>query len=357
MGVVEGVSRAPAIWGVGVSVVGGAICYLLQTPLPWMIGPLLAMALLKFAGLDLRAPRGGREAGQIVIASALGLYFTPTVAGEVVDAGFILVAAALFAVALSYVGAFFISRFAGTDRTTAYFSSVPGGATEMAILAERFGARPDRVAVAQSLRILMVVTIVPFAFAAWGVHGTDVFQQVDVPVSGQGLAMLIACTAVGGLAFQTIRAPNAWMLGPLFVSIGLTASGVQWSSMPTVLTNAAQVMMGCALGSRFEREFIRRAPRFVAVVVASILISIIVSASFGVGLAYLSGLIIPTMVLATAPGGITEMCITAKVLRLGVPLVTAAHVTRVIIMVTTTAPMFRLVRHAWRRVMPHRKKD
>lgn len=50
------------------------------------------------------------------------------------------------------------------------------------------------------------------------------------------------------------------------------------------------------------------------------------------------------MVLATAPGGIAEMCITAKVLQLGVPLVTAAHVTRVLILVTTTAPRFRLAK-------------
>jgi len=50
------------------------------------------------------------------------------------------------------------------------------------------------------------------------------------------------------------------------------------------------------------------------------------------------------------PGGIAEMCVTAKVLQLGVPLVTA-HVTRVIILVTATAPMFRLAQHlrrSWR---------
>jgi uncharacterized protein len=38
------------------------------------------------------------------------------------------------------------------------------------------------------------------------------------------------------------------------------------------------------------------------------------------------------------------MCITAKVLQLGVPLVTAAQVTRVIILVTTTGPLFRVAR-------------
>ena len=38
------------------------------------------------------------------------------------------------------------------------------------------------------------------------------------------------------------------------------------------------------------------------------------------------------------------MCITAKVLQLGVPLVTAAHVTRVIVLVTGTGALFRLAR-------------
>jgi hypothetical protein len=62
----------------------------------------------------------------------------------------------------------------------------------------------------------------------------------------------------------------------------------------------------------------------------------------GLLLAGLGGLAMPTTVLATAPGGIAEMCITAKVLRLGAPLVTAAHVTRVSMLVTTTAPLYGL---------------
>jgi uncharacterized membrane protein AbrB (regulator of aidB expression) len=38
------------------------------------------------------------------------------------------------------------------------------------------------------------------------------------------------------------------------------------------------------------------------------------------------------------------MCITAKVLQLGVPLVTAAHVTRVIVLISTTGPSYRAAR-------------
>jgi len=341
-------ARYPALAAILACTVGGTVCAVLHTPLPWMIGPLTAMALLKFGGVDLHAPRGARAAGQLVIGTALGLYFTPLVALEVVSRWELLLAAAALATMLAYGGAWFISRFSDTDRITALFASVPGGATEMAVLGERYGARVDRIAVAQSLRILMVVIIVPFAFAAAGVKGADVYAQVDVPPSAPGLALLFACTIAGGFAFMLIRFPNAWMLGPLAMCIVLTASGVAWTSMPTLLTNAGQLLMGCALGSRFEQASMRRAPRFVLVVAASVLVAMACSVGFAALLARISLVPLPTLVLATAPGGIAEMCITAKVLQLGVPLVTAAHVTRVVILVTTTGPIFRAVRGALR---------
>ena len=70
---------------------------------------------------------------------------------------------------------------------------------------------------------------------------------------------------------------------------------------------------------------------------------------FAAGLAYWSGRPVATLILATAPGGLAEMGITAQVLRLGVPLVIAAQVVRVIILLTTTAPIFRLLRGLRRR--------
>ena len=149
--------RAPALVALATCTAGGALCYALHTPLPWMTGSLVTMAVLKFSGLAVAAPRGGRETGQLLIATALGLYFTPTVAREVLARWELLVAAAVFATVLAYIGAWMLSRWADTDRTTALFASVPGGATEMMHLGERFGARPDRIAVAQRLRILLVV--------------------------------------------------------------------------------------------------------------------------------------------------------------------------------------------------------
>jgi membrane AbrB-like protein len=135
--------------------------------------------------------------------------------------------------------------------------------------------------------------------------------------------------------------PNAFMFGPLAVAIALTVNEVRLSSVPTGFTNAAQVLIGCALGARFERRSLESAPRYVWAVLASVLAAIAIAAACAAAAALAARLPVASVVLAMAPGGIAEMCITAKVLQLGVPLVTAAHVTRVIVLILSTGPGFR----------------
>jgi len=330
---------------------GGALFSALRAPLPWMLGPLLAMALGKFLGTHLASPTGGRATGQLVIGCALGLYFTPTVAGEVAAHWYLLIAAAMLAVLLAYASGWFLMRSAGLDATTALFASVPGGAAEMTVLGERHGARSDRVVLAQALRVFIVVLIVPFVFTAIGLHGADAYRPAQFAVDAVGLLALLGTAALVGGVLAKLGMPNAWMLGPLGVTVALTFGEVNLSAVPTWLSNAAQLLIGCSLGSGFERESLRTSPRFIGMVCLSVALAMLGSALCAWGLAVLGSVPVATMVLATAPGGMAEMCVTAKVLQLGVPLVTAAHVTRVIILVTTTAPMFRLakqLRRSWR---------
>jgi membrane AbrB-like protein len=169
----------------------GAVFAWLKLPLPWMIGPLATMALCNFSGATLRAPRGGRECGQIVIGTALGLYFTPVVAREVASHWPLLLIAGVFAILTGAAAGWMLSHAGGIDRTTAFFSSVAGGAAEMTSLGERYGARPDRVALAQSVRILAVVIVVPFALTYSGVQGDDAYLPSSLPVDWPKLGLLL----------------------------------------------------------------------------------------------------------------------------------------------------------------------
>jgi membrane AbrB-like protein len=335
---------AASVGALAVALAAGMFCSQLHVPLPWMIGPMLAVAAVRIGGWHIVGPRGGRQAGQWIIGTALGLYFTPPVAARVGGIAWLLLAGALFAIALGYACGYLLARLAGTDRTTAIFASVPGGAAEMAVLGERFGARVDQVAAAQSLRILMVVVIVPSVFAALQLHGVDPFPAGATGESWPALLALLSATGAVGLGLQRIGVPNAFVLGALAVVIPLTAAGLDTSAMPRWMLNAAQLLLGCALGSRFNRGFIGRAPRFISAVMLTVALAMLFSATVAGALAWATGMHPATLVLATAPGGIAEMAITAKVLDLGVPIVTAFHVTRVILLVTCTAPLFAWLR-------------
>jgi uncharacterized protein len=345
----------PAVKGIAIGAIAALLCVALHAPLPWMIGPLVALAACRLAGIECDAPAGGRQAGQWVIGTALGLYFTPVVAELVLRLWWLILIGAFFALALGYFCGYLLTRLARVDRTTAVFASVPAGAAEMAVLGERYGARVDEVAAAQSLRLMLVVVVIPWIFALLGLHGADAFRTGATEVRGGGLAALLAFTFGGGLLLQRTRLPNAFVLGALAVAIPLTIAEVNFSAVPRWLTNIAQLLLGCALGARFERSFLTRAPRFVTAVVLSVGAAMLASALFALAIAALTDLHPATLVLATAPGGIAEMSITAKVLELGVPVVTAFHVTRVVILLTCTAPLFawlrkrRRARHSMRR--------
>lgn len=337
-------------WGgaLAVGAAAGYACALLHTPIPWMLGPLFAIALLRVAGAELVAPPAARYIGQWVIGTSLGLYFTPQVVHLVAGLWYLLVAGALFAIALGYISGVALARAAGVDKTTGIFASVPGGAAEMATLGERFGARVDRVAAAQSLRILIVVAIVPGAITALGVHGADPYVQGANVFSPEGFAVLMAATLAGSALFQWFGLPNAFVLGSLAVAIPLTFMQIDLSSLPPVVSNIGQWLLGCALGSRFQKDFLRGAHRFVAAVTLSVIISIVLSALFAVVLAWATRQEPATLVLGLAPGGIAEMAITAKVLQLGVPLVTAFHVTRLVVLLLATPLVFVRARRWYR---------
>jgi membrane AbrB-like protein len=211
----------------------------------------------------------------------------------------------------------------------------------MAVLAERYGGQVDRVAAAHSLRIMLVVLIVPLLLNAFDVHGLDPYLPSAREFSWSGFVLLALVT--GGAAYLMLRlgSPNSWMIGPLLAAAVLTALGITWSALPTPVINAGQLLIGVGLGTRFTPEFFESAPRFLAAIAAITLVYLAIAAAFGWLLALGSGLHWSTAIVATTPGGIGEMALTAKALRLGVPIVTAFHAIRMAAVVLTVGLTYR----------------
>jgi len=327
--------------GLLVCAAGGALFAWIHSPLPWMIGSIVAMAVAQMAGANFEVFPWGRNVGLVVVGTTLGLHFTSPVIHEVASYWPWFIALGFVAIGFGAMSGWVLSKLSGVDLATCYFGSMPGGASEMAMTGERHGARSELVAFAHSLRMLLTVTLFPYAITIAGFSSSDDYRAITIPFDAPKLVLLLAIGAACGWMARRIGMPTAYMIGSLLATTALTVRGVELSSVPQWLPSAAQVLLGAALGVRFDRSFLVKAPRFVASLIPSIALTLASAAFVGWALSRLSGVYLGTGLLACAPGGIAEMSITAQVLHLGVPFVTAAHAVRYIIVVLFTGLVFR----------------
>ncbi len=329
---------------------GAGLCVFIGTPLPWMIGPLLASAGASVAGARTASWRPLSNTGQWVIGTALGLYFTPQVTALVASLWWAIALAIVWALGLGLVFGGWLhrtnaSRMVGVSspvrRATSYFAGAIGGASEMTLLAEREHARTDLVAASHSLRLLLVTVTIPFAMQFSGLHGLDLNPPALRAVHWPGLVALALVTGAGAWLMERLGRANPWFMGALLVAMGLTMNSINLSGIPTWLTNAAQLLIAVSLGVRFSRAFLHAAPRWLASVALGTVCMIALCSAFAWLLTWATGLPLATLILATSPGGIAEMAITAKVLQLGVPVVTAFQVCRLVAVLVLVAPLYR----------------
>ncbi|HMN22004.1 MAG TPA: AbrB family transcriptional regulator [Ottowia sp.] len=330
------------------------LCVRWGVPVPWMIGPLLATALANSLGLPAHSLRTLRNIGQWTIAVVLGLYFTPEMGALMLRLWWAVLLGVVWALLLGLgLGRWLRRALQATLpglapaelRATSYFASSIGAASEMTLLAERAGARTDLVAAAHSVRMAVVVLSVPFlmqwAKDYWQLQAVDMAPPAPRVAEWPGLLWLVLATGAGAALMRLARGANPWFIGPLAVTVALTLSGIHWSAVPTHFSQAAQLLIGVSLGVRFSRAFWVAAPRWLAATAVGALALIALCLGFGAVLAWATGLHPMTLVLATSPGGLAEMAITAQVLQLGAPVVTAFQVCRLVAVLLLAEPVYR----------------
>lgn len=314
----------------------GYAAHLASVPLAWVIGAMLATAMLAIAGLAPPLPALGRNLGQFFLGVAIGLWFTPEAAMQASRHVGAMALAAAGTLAAGSALALVHARMARSDLTTAFLSSVPGGPAEMAILARHYGAPGAPVAIAQTLRICALVLIIPPALTWMGASGGESFAAASVRFEPIGFAALIAASLAATALAIRLRVVNAWFLAPTAVVASLTAFDIRPSSLPWPMLEACQIALGASLGAMFQRQLLREARRFLAaaVVVTGLMIGAANAMAFALG--PLTGLPFSTLALSLAPGGLSEMSLTAQVLHLAVPVITAFHLMRIFLIVLLT---------------------
>jgi hypothetical protein len=354
---------------------GGGLFAAAGLPLPWILGAAFGVMALNTARPGAASwPRLIGDAGIVVVAYVLGCAMTVDAALTIArELPFMVLAAGLWTTVCAAIG-LLLARLTGLSVQDGVLGSMPGGLTQMVLLAdETRGADPGNVAIMQTSRLVVVLYTVPF-LAAWfagdagsaaagsgaaaagaGTHpDTSGIQSgnaaLGIPAglpewSGfAGLALVPLAAWLG----RRIHLPAGEFLGPVLVVGAAAAAGFPWPAAPAPLISAAQLAIGIFIGCRVQPRILLHNRRFgpLSLLFACLLIVLTALAAWGASVS--AGESIVTWFLALAPGGLGEMAVTAIVLGADEAQVTAYQIFRLLFVLFAAPPLIRLA-FKWRR--------
>ncbi|MHC8288052.1 AbrB family transcriptional regulator [Pseudomonas sp. XS1P51] len=309
-----------------IGALGGALFGALSMPLAWMLGPLIANLIAAVAGVRVAVPNRLREYFLGVLGLLLGGQVTAELAARALE--WPLSAALLLAgiAGSTAVGAWWY-RHCGFDRVSAWFSAAPGALTAMIMLGEKAGGDPRRIAVAQSLRALFIVLVLPPFFVPYGQSASGAEPGMPATLSASwSLLALPLLISVG----TRLRLPNPALLTPMLFAAVLGATGNAHLALPPWGVDGMLWVLGSAIGARFQGLKVAEILRYAWQAAISSLLSLAVLAAFAWVAHWALGIPLHVVILAFAPGGIGEMALLAVTLHIDPVFVAFHHLLRLI---------------------------
>ncbi len=334
---------------------GGWGASLLQVPLPWMIGAMLAATAGSVGGLNLAMSMRARAVMVAVLGVMLGSGFTPEILDRMALWSLSLAGLVLYSAAAGGAAWLYLHKLCGYDRVTSYFAAMPGGLSEMILVGTEMGGDARIISLSQSSRLLLVVLILPFGFQFFLGYDPGARPAIGVPLAQTPLsdmAVLAACGIAGYFAAKAIRMPAAAIVGPMILSAIVHLAGWSEARPPFELVAAAQVVIGTAIGCRFAGTTLRTIRKAVAAALGSTAILLAINVAFA--LALHAALELPTaaLMLAYAPGGLAEMSLIAIAIGTDAAFVATHHIVRIFLIVVLAPLTFKLLARSRGRAAP-----
>lgn len=299
---------------------------------------MLATMAASLGGLRLVVPAAARGAMLVVIGLAIGSAFSPDLVAGLGRWLWSLGALPLYVVVIAGTVMTYLRRVAGFDRVTAYFAAAPGGLSEIVLLSDRAGADLRKVALVQTLRVVLLVTAIPFAVTKLGLVLPTASGPAGTPTLAETV-LLLATGAIGYGASRRLRLPSALLLGPMVASGAVHVAGWVEGAPPALLVAVAQVVVGAAVGSRFAGTGLREVVHALGHGLVMTLLMLALAALLAVLVHPLAGVALLPLLIAYVPGGVAEMALIAFALGIDPAFVATHHLVR-ILLVVGLAPLF-----------------
>jgi membrane AbrB-like protein len=346
--------KFPMLTTLLVAIFSGSVFTFIHMPIPWLLGPMIGVCIASrvMKSIQLSWPRYFQNSGLIIVGYAIGLSFTHETLTEIVRQLPSMVLMTLLLLLLCLLIAYGLSKLAGIPYPTALTGSIPGGLTQMVILAEETkGVDITIVTFLQVSRLMMIVIFVPlliFSPLFGGAHSDDPAALLTNVTASWGelfpsiIPYAIVCTGCALLG-KRYHFPTTFLLAPLIAAALLHLSGLHGPLLPSSLLNIAQLMIGCYVGLLLKPENLPNKRRIVSLAIISGVILIVGSSALSYLLTQLQPISSSTALLGLAPGGMDQMGIISHEINANVAVVTGYQLFRTFFIFFAVPPLLRFI--------------
>ena len=344
------------------ALIGGAIFQLLHIPVPWLLGPLIVMAIgQNIFKWDVVWPNYLRDTGMILVGYTIGLSMTAAALQEMAGQLPSMFLMTLLLMLLSLGIASIISKISKLDFQSALLGSIPGGMTQIILLAEETkGINLAAVTLIQAIRLMIIVIMIPILvflpfFAQHGAENTFFWQVTESVGLFPNLLFFLVVCVIFAVVGNKIRFPTAYLLGPVIATSLLQLTGLDGPQLPTILTSLAQLMIGTHIGLILDTAQIQRKKWAFSLAIGSGLLLMGGSILLSILLTMLHGVSKATALLSLAPGGMDQMGIIAHEIKADLSIVSGYQLFRTFFIFFAVPPMFKLLLKVMERKKHKRK--
>ncbi len=307
---------------------GGGLFAWLGMPAGWLSGALVITALAALCGAPISVEPHLRLGTYIVLGTSMGSAITPDTLQGVTTWPVTMAVLLLSVPIMMIVVVAYLEKCAGWDRRSAFFAAAPGALSTVLIMAESSGADTRRVVFGQSLRLFVLVALLPAALGGMGHQPAGVLPINPVVPDWQSMVLSLAVGIGGAALAELVRFPGGSMVGAMLASGLVHGLGLIEGRLPDFFLIAGFVVLGANMGSRFAGTRVDTLLRFLVDATAALMIAIAVAVLFAFLGAWASGEPVTKVLVAYVPGALEAMTIMAFVLGLDPAFVAAHHLMR-----------------------------
>ncbi|MEG0260191.1 MAG: AbrB family transcriptional regulator [Lysinibacillus sp.] len=320
---------------------GAIIFALLHIPMPWMLGAICAVLCVQlFTKIHLKWHHVFRNIGLVLAGYSIGFAFTMEAFSEIKQYIMPMIVLNIVFFFLFISISLLVMKRTGLDFSSALICCVPGGMSQILLFAEEEGNKNiSIITFYHVLRVLLIVSFVPLI-----VTGVD--QGESTPAASGHFSWWLICLIgicyVAGMFAQKIKMPTGYLLGPVFMLIGLNLSSYDVPQMPFELLHIAQLFIGIYIGLMLKKDSLHLSKRNIAYAFISSIILLGTTFVFTLIMQKVYMLDFRTSFLSIVPGGLDQMGIIATSVQADVTIVTAFQLMRVLFVSIFIVPFVKL---------------